>query len=57
MLTKTIGKGKECKNKPITENGVECECGSMLSNGQRIYCFEHTENLEQHDKHCGCGGK
>ena len=33
----------KCKNKPITEHGVECECGSMLSNGERIYCYLHSQ--------------
>ena len=31
----------KCKNKPMTEYGVECECGSMLSTGERIYCYKH----------------
>jgi hypothetical protein len=37
---------QNCKNRPITEHGVECECGSMLSTEKRIYCYLHQDKDE-----------
>ena len=32
-----------CKNMPITEHGVEVPCGTMCTDGKRIYCYKHDK--------------